>query len=127
MKTPAPVTTITSPPAGTPHFTPRRMSSLDRKLLNQATTVQVQLLECGQDITCSTSNLYWNGSAWASTTTEHETYPGFVGVNFFDGVNWQMNLPSAHLDWKRVLSNYDQRQEHPSDYWMNRTDLPRPS
>ena len=99
MKTPAPVTTIVSPPIGTPHYTPNSIV-MQGGALNYTTTVQVQLLECGQDVTCNTSNLYWNGSVWASTSTEHETYPGFIGVTYFDsvGMTWQMSLPVS-TDW----------------------------
>ncbi len=91
LKTPAPITTIISPAPGTPQFNSLTVSLQGTAVF--ASTVQVQLLDCGQDPTCGTSNLYWNGAAFVSTAGW--VNGGYVGVTLFDGTTWQMNLPGT--------------------------------
>src|SRR5262249_48038905 len=62
-----------------------------------ATTVQVQILDCGANLVCDTGNddQYWNGSAFVSTTGW--TNNGFVGVTSFNAGTgaWQMSVPAG--------------------------------
>ncbi len=81
LQTPPPSTTLTSPPANNTHWQIGNVALAGGSL--NATTVQVQLIECGADLNCGAGNddKFWNGLAWASTSS----WPngGFVGVSDF--------------------------------------------
>src|SRR5439155_19038980 len=91
LKTPNPASVITTPDGSNPHF--RSSTVLLQGTATNATTVQVQILDCGADLTCGSGNedLAWNGGAFGSTTT----FNGFVGVTSFVGGAWQMNIPQG--------------------------------
>src|SRR5439155_18083694 len=104
LKTPNPASVITTPDGSNPHF--RSSTVLLQGTATNATTVQVQILDCGVDLTCGSGNddKIWNGSAFVSTTAW--TNNGFVGVTSFNSGTggWQMNVPSA--GWFAGTHNY---------------------
>ena len=94
IKTPPPSSIILSPNGTNPQF--RSSTVLLQGTALNATTVQVEILDCGVDLLCGNGNddQVWNGSAFVSTGT----FPtAFVGLTTFVGGAWQMNIPQ--LAW----------------------------
>ena len=93
LKTPAPVSVITSP-VSIAYLQPNNV--VLEGTVTGATTVQVLIQDCALDPTCAAPSLYWNGSAFVSTsgwTNNGYGYFGYVGVtSFSDGTNWQMSV-----------------------------------
>ncbi len=93
--TPQPVSVITSPSGSPSYFQPNTVSL--QGTVQFDTTVQVQILDCGANLTCNSGNesLAFNGSAFVSTNT----FNGFVGVTsvFSSSTSWTMTVPNG--DW----------------------------
>ncbi|HOW90066.1 MAG TPA: hypothetical protein PL037_07270, partial [Elusimicrobiales bacterium] len=94
MTLPTPVSTINHPDGSFPYLKPSPAPAFVGTALN-ATTVQLRITDYGADLTEGVGNddKVWNGSLWVSTGD----YSGYVGVNTFDGTNWQWNIASS--DW----------------------------
>ena len=99
LQTPPPQSTITSPVSGIPNLKPNAIT-LQGTAIN-ATTDQVQIIDCGADFTLRERNddLYWTGSVWASTTSAgFLTNSGFIGVTAYSTTTlvWTMNFTSGN-------------------------------
>ena len=99
---PPPATTITSPDNSNPNWQPNAVVLAGTS--QNATTAQVQIVDCGPNLVCGTGNddLYWTGSAWASTSGWVNN--GFTGVTSFNGITgaWTMTLtPSTNWNGNR--------------------------
>ena len=95
--------TIVSPNNSNPNWQPSAaQNDIFGNSLN-ATTVQVQIIDCGPNLVCGTGNddLYWTGSVWASTAGWANN--GFVGVtslNLITG-NWSMSILAGSWNGNR--------------------------
>ena len=99
FSSPPPTSAITSPDTTVPNFQPNAVNL--QGTAQYATTVQVQIVDCGPDLQCNNGNddLAWNGSQFVSTSTFND----FVGVTTFNSGNgaWQMIIGAGGWNGNR--------------------------
>ncbi|MFA7007455.1 MAG: hypothetical protein WC204_01230, partial [Elusimicrobiales bacterium] len=100
LKTPQPVSGITSPSANTPHWVPNPKPAISGTSV-YSSTVAVRVTDLGADGLENGNDLVWNGTQWLSASANPDLYLGVDSFNPGNGV-WQIDLESNQWNGNRT-------------------------